>query len=70
MAMHPRDDAALDMAELPKGWRILPSGVPAPDWVAALDEARDRGLAESAGTMEPWPTPPKPTNLPSNDERR
>ncbi len=29
-----------EMAELPEAWRYLPSGAPAPNWVAALDEAR------------------------------
>lgn len=28
------------MAELPVAWQHLPSGAPAPNWVAALDEAR------------------------------
>jgi hypothetical protein len=28
------------MAELPEAWRRLPSGAPAPNWVAALDEVR------------------------------
>ena len=34
------DHAAPEMAELPEAWRRLPSGKPAPNWVAALDEAR------------------------------
>lgn len=29
-----------EMAELPATWQKLPSGAPAPNWVAALDEAR------------------------------
>ncbi|HMI80825.1 MAG TPA: hypothetical protein VK480_03470 [Solirubrobacterales bacterium] len=29
-----------EMAELPKNWKILPGGTPAPNWVAAVDEAR------------------------------
>lgn len=29
-----------EMAELPEAWRRLPSGAPAPNWVAAVDEAR------------------------------
>lgn len=29
-----------EMAELPDAWRKLPSGAPAPNWVAAVDEAR------------------------------
>jgi hypothetical protein len=29
-----------EMAELPSAWQRLPSGAPAPNWVAALDEAR------------------------------
>jgi hypothetical protein len=29
-----------EMAELPAPWQHLPSGDPAPNWVAALDEAR------------------------------
>lgn len=34
------DQAEPEMAELPEAWRRLPSGKPAPNWVAALDEAR------------------------------
>ncbi len=30
----------LEMVELPTAWQRLPSGAPAPNWVAALDEAR------------------------------
>jgi hypothetical protein len=30
-----------DMAELPASWRTLPSGEPAPNWVAAVHEARE-----------------------------
>lgn len=29
-----------EMAELPEAWKRLPSGAPAPNWVAAVDEAR------------------------------
>jgi hypothetical protein len=29
-----------EMAELPPAWQHLPSGIPAPNWVAAVDEAR------------------------------
>jgi hypothetical protein len=29
-----------EMAELPASWEHLPSGSPAPNWVAAVDEAR------------------------------
>lgn len=29
-----------EMASLPEAWRRLPSGAPAPNWVALLDEAR------------------------------
>jgi hypothetical protein len=29
------------MAELPRSWRYLPSGEPAPNWVAAVHEARE-----------------------------
>jgi hypothetical protein len=29
-----------EMAELPESWQHLPSGKSAPNWVAALDEAR------------------------------
>jgi hypothetical protein len=29
-----------EMAELPAAWQHLPSGAPAPNWVAAVDEAR------------------------------
>jgi hypothetical protein len=34
------EQAEPEMAELPESWRHLPSGAPAPNWVAALDEAR------------------------------
>lgn len=34
------EDEEPEMAELPEAWRQLPSGAPAPNWVAALDEAR------------------------------
>jgi hypothetical protein len=34
------EQAEPEMAELPEAWRHLPSGAPAPNWVAALDEAR------------------------------
>jgi hypothetical protein len=33
-------DEEPEMAELPAAWQRLPSGAPAPNWVAALDEAR------------------------------
>lgn len=59
---------APEMAALPEPWRTLPGGTPTPNWVAALDEARDRELAEAAGTMEPWPMPPKPASPPSSGE--
>ncbi len=29
-----------EMAPLPEGWGRLPSGAPAPNWVAGLDEVR------------------------------
>jgi hypothetical protein len=29
-----------EMAELPASWQYLPSGEPAPNWVAAVHEAR------------------------------
>lgn len=29
-----------EMAPLPDGWGRLPSGAPAPNWVAGLDEVR------------------------------
>jgi hypothetical protein len=35
-----REEAEPEMAELPASWRYLPSGEPAPNWVAAVDEAR------------------------------
>ena len=35
-----REDAEPEMAELPPAWRHLPSGEPAPNWVAAVNEAR------------------------------
>jgi hypothetical protein len=34
------EGAEPEMAELPEAWRRLPSGAPAPNWVAAVDEAR------------------------------
>jgi|GEM_PF-1039285 len=34
------EGAEPEMAELPEAWQHLPSGAPAPNWVAALDEAR------------------------------
>jgi hypothetical protein len=34
-----------EMAELPERWKTLPGGTPAPDWVAAVQEARD-GITE------------------------
>lgn len=34
------EGAQPEMAELPEAWRRLPSGAPAPNWVAAVDEAR------------------------------
>jgi hypothetical protein len=39
------------MAELPASWKTLPDGTPAPNWVAAVDEARrdiDLDCAEAA----------------------
>lgn len=36
---HETDDEP-EMAELPKAWQRLPSGAPAPNWVAAVHEAR------------------------------
>jgi hypothetical protein len=35
------DDMPPEMAELPKSWKILSSGAPAPNWVSAVQEARD-----------------------------
>jgi hypothetical protein len=32
-----------EMTDLPAAWQHLPSGAPAPNWVAALDEARRGG---------------------------
>jgi hypothetical protein len=29
-----------EMAELPEAWKYLPSGAPAPNWVAMVHEAR------------------------------
>jgi hypothetical protein len=34
------DSEKPEMAELPAAWQHLPSGAPAPNWVAAVDEAR------------------------------
>lgn len=30
-----------EMAELPESWKTFPSGAPVPNWVAAVQEARD-----------------------------
>jgi hypothetical protein len=38
------------MAELPDAWKTLPDGTPAPNWVAALEEARD---SETRAINEP-----------------
>lgn len=35
-----REEAEPEMAELPASWQYLPSGQPAPNWVAAVHEAR------------------------------
>lgn len=35
------EEAKPEMTELPAGWKTLPSGSPAPNWVAAVQEARD-----------------------------
>jgi len=45
------DSGEPEMAELPESWRTLESGDSAPNWVAALDEARrdiDLALPEDA----------------------
>jgi hypothetical protein len=34
------EDEESEMAELPEAWQRLPSGAPAPNWVAAVHEAR------------------------------
>lgn len=34
------DSGEPEMAELPESWKTLESGAPAPNWVAAVDEAR------------------------------
>ena len=34
------ESGEVEMADLPEAWRHLPSGAPAPNWVAAVDEAR------------------------------
>jgi hypothetical protein len=36
-----REEAEPEMAELPPSWRYLPSGEPAPNWVAAVHETRE-----------------------------
>lgn len=33
-------DSEPEMAELPESWKTLESGAPAPNWVAAIQEAR------------------------------
>lgn len=35
-----KDSGKPEMAELPENWKTLESGAPAPNWVAAVDEAR------------------------------
>jgi len=35
------EEAKPEMAELPESWKTLPGGAPAPNWVAALQEARN-----------------------------
>jgi hypothetical protein len=35
-----REKAKPEMAELPEAWRTLADGTPAPNWVAAVHEAR------------------------------
>lgn len=45
------ESAEPEMAELPESWKTLPDGTPAPNWVAAVDEARrdiDLDPAEAA----------------------
>lgn len=53
------EDMPPEMAELPERWKTFPSGAPVPNWVAAVQEARDgragRLIAdqpESAGAKE------------------
>jgi hypothetical protein len=38
-----KKNAEPEMAELPESWKTLEDGTPAPNWVAAIDEAR-RGI--------------------------
>lgn|GEM_PF-1655205 len=40
MRLENGDQVDPETAELPEGWRTLDSGTPAPNWVAAVDEAR------------------------------
>jgi hypothetical protein len=35
-----KENTEPEMAELPESWKTLPDGTPAPNWVAAVDEAR------------------------------
>jgi hypothetical protein len=35
-----KKSAEPEMAELPESWKTLEDGTPAPNWVAAIDEAR------------------------------
>jgi len=35
-----RESEKPEMAELPNSWRTFEDGTPVPNWVAALDEAR------------------------------
>ena len=35
-----REKAEPEMAELPEAWKTLADGTPAPNWVAAVNEAR------------------------------
>jgi hypothetical protein len=51
-----KDCAEPEIAELPEGWNTLESGAPAPNWVAAVVEARrdiERTDARLAGNDDP-----------------
>lgn len=59
MDADPPDKAKPKMAELPAGWKTLSNGSPAPNWVAAIQEARDsqtRAINEG-GESETVPLP-------------
>ncbi len=66
-----KDSGEPEMAELPASWKTLESGAPAPNWVAAVDEARrdiDLALPEGAKSERPGNDDPReyPRNMPQD----